>query len=132
MQVGRLAVYQAALNYNPSSETPFGNYTKRAIKNAILNETGRLARQRKLEMPLEGTAAEGKAERGEVADYADRTEPVREWVQELPEPHATIFRLLYAEKLKQRAAAKEMGVSQPRVAQLHQSFLDHARAAFTC
>ena len=42
-----------------------------------------------------------------------------EWFGQLPEPHLTIFHLLYVEGLRQRFAARKMGVSQPRVAQLH-------------
>jgi DNA-directed RNA polymerase specialized sigma24 family protein len=96
-----------------------------------MQEAARLARQRRLETPLEGNAEEGADSAEEMVDEAGQVRPVKRWVLELPEPHATIFRLLYVEQLKQRAAAKEMGVSQPRVAQLHQSFLDLARAAFT-
>ena len=35
IQVGRLAVYQSALNYNPSFDVPFANYTKRGIKKRV-------------------------------------------------------------------------------------------------
>src|SRR4051812_50203268 len=44
----------------------------------------------------------------------DVTAPVREWVRELPEPHASLFRLLYVEGLKQRDVAVEVGKSQNR------------------
>jgi RNA polymerase sigma factor (sigma-70 family) len=122
MQVGRLAVYQSALKYDPSFGVPYSNYTKRAIKNSVMQEAARLARQRKLDQPLEGY--------NEQRTEPYRNHSVKEWVLELSEPHATIFRLLYIEKLRQRVAAEEMGVSQPRVAQLHLSFLNLARATF--
>ncbi len=126
MQIGRVAVYQAALKYKPSFQVPFANYTKRAIKNSVMKEAARLDRQRKFETPLNGNSDQ----QAEIKDHADQTDPVKEWVRELPEPHATIFRLLYVEQLKQRPAAREMGVSQPRVAQLHMAFLNLARETF--
>jgi RNA polymerase sigma factor (sigma-70 family) len=131
MQIGRLAVHQSALNYDLSLEFPFGNYAKRGIKNCIMQEATRLARQRRLETPLEGHAEDGDDLPPEMVNDTGPADAVKGWVLELPEPHATIFRLLYVEKLKQRGAAEELGISQPRVAQLHRSFLDITRAAFT-
>jgi RNA polymerase sigma factor (sigma-70 family) len=131
IQVGRLAVYRCALKYDPSYEFPFGNYAKRAIKNSVMGEAVRLARWRRLERPLEGNVeAQTDSPQGLVVETS-LAEPIMKWVLELPEPHPTIFRLLYVGQLKQRAAAKELGLSQPRVAQLHQSFLVLARSAFT-
>jgi RNA polymerase sporulation-specific sigma factor len=130
MQMGRIAVYHAALNYDPSFEVPFGNYAKRAIKNAVMQEAVRLAHQRRLETSLDERFDSGDNSPEEIADETDRTRPIKEWVLELSEPYASIFRLLYAEKLKQRAAAVEMGISQPRVAQINRNFLALARAAF--
>ena len=129
MQVGRLAVYQSALNYDASRQVPFGNYAKRAVKNCVVQEAVRLARQRKSEKPLEGHSKGVDEVSEEMADRAHRRSLVKKWAQDLPEPHATIFRLLYIEGLKQRPAAKQIGVSQPRVAQLHRSFLDIARVS---
>jgi RNA polymerase sigma factor (sigma-70 family) len=127
MQCGRLAVYQSALNYDPSFEITFGHYTKRAIKNSVLKEAARLARQRRLETPLEWHAEKEDKLPEHMMHRAGQAQVVKEWLLQLPEPHATIFRLLYVEKVKQRAAAQEMGVSQPRVAQLNKSFLNLAR-----
>jgi RNA polymerase sigma factor (sigma-70 family) len=130
VQVGRIAVYLAALNYKASFGFPFGNYTKRAIKNLVLKEADRLARQRRFETPLETNQKEHGWYQEELTADGACFEPIKEWVRELPEPHATIFRLLYVERLKQRQAAEQMGVSQPRVAQLHKSFLSVARETF--
>jgi len=123
IQVGRLAVYHSALNYDPAFDVPFGNYTKRGIKNSVMQESARLARQRRFELSLEGYDDENDAASGEHLDESDQIHSVKAWVLELPEPHATIFRLLYVQGMKQRPAAKEMGVSQPRVAQLHRTFI---------
>jgi RNA polymerase sigma factor (sigma-70 family) len=131
MQVGRLAVYQSALNYDPTLDVPFGNYTKRAIKNCVMQEAARLTRQRRLEVSPEGRAEKGDDQLEGLLDDGGQARQVKEWVLELPEPHATIFRLLYVERKTQRVVAEEIGVSQPRVAQLHRSFLDLAWATFT-
>jgi|GEM_PF-5331338 len=128
VQVGRIAVYQAALNYKASFGVPFGNYTKRAIKNLILKEADRLARQRRFETLLETNSEEDRGE--EVIDDSAIFGSIKEWIRELPEPHATIFGLLYIERLKQQPAAQQMGVSQPRVSQLHKSLLCLARGTF--
>jgi RNA polymerase sporulation-specific sigma factor len=130
VQLGRIAVYQAALHYDGSLGVPFGNYTKRAIKNLILKETQRLAQQRLFDSQLEPNPEDNGADQEEIEDAAARIDSIKEWVRELPEPHASIFRLLYVEGLKQRSAAEEIGVSQPRVAQLHKAFLNLAREAF--
>jgi RNA polymerase sigma factor (sigma-70 family) len=116
VQVGLLAVFQSALNYDSLFEVPFGNYTKRAIKNCVMKEAARLAHQRWCEVPL-------------VEKATKRADRIKEFVRELPEPHATIFRLLYTEGMKQREAAKHLKVTQPRVAQMHRSLLDFVRAS---
>jgi RNA polymerase sigma factor (sigma-70 family) len=126
IQVGRIAVYHCALYFNGSLGVPFGHYTKRGIKNRVRKEAHRLARQRRFDGPLESNVADEQ----DLSDDRGSVDAVKRWVQELPEPHATTFRLLYVESMTQRSAARQMGVSQPRVAQLHRSFLCFARGAF--
>lgn len=130
IQAGRIAVYRAALNYKSSLGTQFGNYAKRAIRNLVMKEAVRLARQRRSETPLEWEAQQRKYRSAEWDHARVRDDAVKAWVRELPEPHATIFRLLYADALKQRVAAQEMGVSQARVAQMHKDFVVFAGIAF--
>jgi DNA-directed RNA polymerase specialized sigma subunit len=122
-------VYQAALKYEASFGIPFANYSKRAIKNLVLKEAARLARQRRFETPLGENPDEHDGPQSGICDDCGHIDTVRDWVGELPEPHATIFHLLYVKGLRQRPAAQVMGVSQPRVAQLHRSLLDLAREA---
>ncbi len=129
MQVGRLAVYACALKYDVALGFPFSNYTKRAIKNCVMQEAARLARQRRLEASLE-EHGDDIVRLNESVEEIDLTRSVKEWVPDLPEPHASIFRLLYVEQKKQREVAQEMEVSQPRVAQLHRTFLELATAMF--
>lgn len=56
--------------------------------------------------------------------------PVATWVERLPAPLQEIYRRLYVEERSQRETAKLMGVSQPRVAQLHRKLLELGRQAF--
>lgn len=127
IQVGRIAVYKAALKYKFERGTPFSHYTKRAIKNAVMQEVTRLSRQWQFESPLDNWVHDVDGQ----ADAPDeRIERISKWVESLSEPHATIFRMLYVEGLKQRIVAEKLEVSQPRIAQLHGSLLDLARAVF--
>jgi RNA polymerase sigma factor (sigma-70 family) len=130
IQVGRISLYRAALKFNPLADVPFANYAKRVIKHAILKEAARIARQRAFETSLDGISDDGEANQTGLVDRNSQADLVRRWCQELGEPHATIYRLLYSEGVRQRRAAEELGVSQPRIAQLHKSFLNLARAAF--
>ena len=121
LQVGRLAVFRAAISYDPSLAVPFGNYAKRAIRNQVIKEALRLKDQRSLEV---GTCDvySGDAKRDErILDF------VRLWLLELREPYSTIYRLLYIDGHRQRDAAGLMQLSQPRVAQLHAELLDAGR-----
>jgi RNA polymerase sigma factor (sigma-70 family) len=129
-QVGRIAVYKAALRYRPSRGFPFGHYAKRAVKNNVVKHAARLSRQRRCETSL--YEVEGDAEPDAAALIGDDEclASLKHGLAELGEPHATTFRLLYAYRLSQRDAAVQLGISQPRVAQRHRALLDHARATF--
>ncbi len=129
MQIGRLAVYQAALRFDESFEAPFCNYAKRAIRNEVLKESMRLARQRDLESPVDHPAELGERRHKEVGHRLAISDRIDDLVSKLAEPHRTIFQLLYLEGHLQRSAAKQMGISQPRVAQLNKAFLAQAREA---
>ena len=124
-QAGRVAVYWSALRYKASVGVPFSHYAKRAIKNRITREAARLVGRRRSEVPLDEVPGDQPA----VMPVPDpRLELVREWTRNLPHPHAAVYRLLYVEGLSQRSAAVELGVSQPRVSQMHKSLLDFGRA----
>jgi hypothetical protein len=83
IQVGRIAVYKAALKYNVECGSPFANYTKRAIKNAVIQEATRLSGQWRL-APLPDKKWERSAyDQSDVLD--DRINLVREWVRNLSE-----------------------------------------------
>jgi RNA polymerase sigma factor (sigma-70 family) len=129
-QVGRVAVYQAALRYRPSRGFPFGHYAKRAIKNNVLKHAARLVRQRQGETSLFQFDDDAEPATAALLDDNEDLISLRHWLAELGEPHATTYRLLYAESLSQRDAAVQLGISQPRVAQLHRSLLDYGRTTF--
>ena len=52
---------------------------------------------------------------------------VRRWAVDLPTRLARLYQLLYVEGATQREAARQMRLSQPRVAQLHRQLLDAGR-----
>jgi RNA polymerase sigma factor (sigma-70 family) len=53
---------------------------------------------------------------------------VRRWLRTLPTQLQRLYRLLYVEDMSQREAAREMGVSQPRIAQLHRALLQRGES----
>lgn len=55
------------------------------------------------------------------------TAAITSWVASLPDRLQAIYRYLYVENRTQREAAKLMGVTQPRIAQMHRCLLDLGR-----
>ena len=54
-------------------------------------------------------------------------EPIHRWTRLLPDRPRRLYELVYERGMSQRAAAKALRVSQPRVAQLHRALLEKAR-----
>jgi RNA polymerase sigma factor (sigma-70 family) len=129
-QVGRITVHQAALRYCPSRGLPFEHYAKRAIKNNVSKHAARLVQQRQYQTSLCQFEDVVDPETAALLDDIEDLISLRHWLAELGEPHATTYRLLYAEGLSQRDAAQQLGISQPRVAQRHRSLLELGRATF--
>lgn len=61
----------------------------------------------------------------------ERSRNVRLWLIGLPQRLQQLYSLLYVQGATQREAARAMGVSQPRVAQLHRELLTLGREGFT-
>jgi RNA polymerase sigma factor (sigma-70 family) len=61
---------------------------------------------------------------------AEAIRHLRAMLPTLPASLKKMFELLYDEELDQRAAAVRIGISQPRVAQLHRQLLARVRAHF--
>lgn len=102
------------------------HYVRRAIANSARSSVRR-SRVAANEAPLESV--------DEVADVDPGVDPldvqrVREWVAGQPHHLQRIYGLLYLEDLGQREAARRLGVSQPRVAQLHRDLLTRGRDEF--
>lgn len=86
-----------------------------AIKNAARDEF------RAPRVPLDGEDAL-EVDGGEPQDVLARIK-VAGWIETLPEPLAVVYGHLYIQEASQREAARAMGISQPRVAQLHRDLL---------
>lgn len=65
---------------------------------------------------------------GEPADR-DRTAAVERWAETLPPRLRELYELLYVHGYSQREAATRLGVTQPRVSQLHQQLLRSGRSS---
>lgn len=115
----RLAVMLAIRKTGINDE----RYLRRVISNSAKN-SARQTQVASLEvsddtlalLPLEPTARDVLAERR-----------VRQWIGYQPSQFQALFDLLYREDLSQRDAAMRLGVSQPRVAQLHRQLLERGK-----
>lgn len=121
-QNARIAVLKATRLGRADDE----HYVRRAIANSARNSVRR-SRVAANEAPLEGV--------DEVAVVDPDVNPldvqrVREWVASQPQHLQRIYGLLYLEEFGQREAARRLGVSQPRVAQLHRDLLTRGRDEF--
>ncbi len=140
-QSARLALWRSTFSYN-AHRGPFHHYARRAIKNAVRTEVA-------FWHPLMGKTEAVTETPCDATDYmsddtvaepddtvAEPTDPfvvtrIRAWVKSLREPLQRIYDLIYHQEFSQREAAHILGVSQPRVAQLHAELLDRGRAALS-
>jgi RNA polymerase sigma factor (sigma-70 family) len=102
-------------------------YLRKVIANAVLAA----AQPRRVTAPtgpLDAEAENLATETPESDLCAIRA--VSAWVRELPARLQDIYRLLYCEERSQSEAAGILGVSQPRVAQLHRLLLTEGRKRF--
>jgi DNA-directed RNA polymerase specialized sigma subunit len=53
---------------------------------------------------------------------------VRRWIGQLPGPLRQIYNSIYVHGLTQRETARVLGVSQPRISELHNVLLERGRA----
>jgi RNA polymerase sigma factor (sigma-70 family) len=120
-QEARLRLLRAA-SLTPGA--PVG-YLRRVVRNAVLSGVRR-----------ERRAVTNRSPRGQALDFRmeapsnspdDRINLVAEWVAALPGRLRIIYDLLYEQGLTQRQSGAILGISQPRVAQLHQSLLQRGR-----
>ncbi len=97
-------------------------YMRKVIGNAVLAAVHRERQVAEFE-PVSDEAPAPDAL--EVDVQAERA--VSSWVVLLPSRLREVFEVLYEQGCSQREAARLLGVSQPRVAQLHQALLEQGR-----
>jgi RNA polymerase sigma factor (sigma-70 family) len=97
-------------------------YSRTVIANAI-RATARRERAQGNRVPLEEDIPSVGASPEDV--YGIRA--VTRWVERLPSSLNAIYRVLYRDQRSQRQAGRILGISQPRVAQLHRELLDRGR-----
>jgi RNA polymerase sigma factor (sigma-70 family) len=133
-QSARIALWRTTFSYD-ANRGLFHHYARRAIKNAVRTEIG-------FWHPLTDQGEAVTQTPGEATDdtpddtVVEPTDPfvttrIRAWVQSLREPLQRIYALIYQQELSQREAARILGVSQPRVAELHAELLDCGRGALS-
>jgi RNA polymerase sigma factor (sigma-70 family) len=100
-------------------------YVRRVIRNAVVSAARpSIRREQRHANDVDIETIEDSAE-GD-----NRTGPrdlVVKLVAQLPRRLRRVYELLYVKELSQREAAAKLRVTQPRVAQLHREFLEHAR-----
>lgn len=101
-------------------------YLRRVIQNAVRDAARRERRIYGRSSPLDKTSINVAAEVGDEG-RDDAIARVGEWAVNLPGRLKQIYDLLYLRGWSQRATAAAMGVSQPRVAQLHRELLTRGR-----
>jgi RNA polymerase sigma factor (sigma-70 family) len=102
---------------------PTEGYARRVIQNAVLNSTRRNDRF------VSTTTDDGTRVHPEPSVEPPNVliQSVRRWVAKQPTRLARLYQLLYVIGVTQREAARQMRLSQPRVAQLHRQLLEAGR-----
>ncbi len=125
-QDARIQVFRAFQKGRPIAE----GYIRRVVANAVRNSCRRETRALRLvdpKEPIELEAIGSDAVDESEDETSSRIADVAAWVHGLSTRLQTIFTLLYVQSNTQREAAELLGVSQPRVAQLHLELLRQGR-----
>jgi RNA polymerase sigma factor (sigma-70 family) len=102
----------------PQAAAP--RYIRKVVANAIKTATERIDTTTFEEITEETEQIPG-------APTDTRISEVTAWIDTLPFRLRTVYQHLYVDGLTQREAATVMGVTQPRIAQLHARLLDAGR-----
>lgn len=103
-------------------------YIRRLIRNAILSVLRHEARRRDGDLGRRVELTEDlPAQSPEPPDNVAAR--VTAWITTLPDRLQHVYHALYVHRLTQRNAARRLGISQPRVAQLHAVILEQGRRA---
>jgi RNA polymerase sigma factor (sigma-70 family) len=137
-QVGLIAFWRAWQTFDPVQGVPFEHYARSVIHRAMSSEI------RKTKHPFVAGRAlwidDPNLDPGILPAVADPEVSherwtsrglVHRWMSKGPPRLREVFCLLYAEDLTQRQAAVLLGISQPRISQLHGDLLRRGRDELT-
>lgn len=137
-QVGLIAFWRACRTFDPGRGVPFEHYARTVIHRAMTSEVRKTkhhtAAGRALwidDPDLDPGILPPATDPGSRHHQQAARERVRRWVSKGPPRLREVFGLLYAEGLSQREAAVLMGVTQPRISQLHRDLLRRGQAELT-
>lgn len=119
-QAARIRIWQVLRKGSPK---PDEHYLRKVIANAVRTAPP-------VDRALEASAEIDDADAIDTALQDDdliAVGSVRAWLNTLPAALQHVYHLLYVKEHTQREAALIMGVSQPRVAKLHRTLLEHGR-----
>jgi RNA polymerase sigma factor (sigma-70 family) len=97
-------------------------YLRTVVANAVRAASRRYRQRAKVEELSEELAAPCEEPRDRRAG-----EVVARWVEQLPSSLQAVYQALYRDDRAQRETATMLGISQPRVAQLHRALLERGR-----
>jgi RNA polymerase sigma factor (sigma-70 family) len=117
-QEARIRLVFVARNAGVTSEP----YIRKVIANAVL--AAALRDRERMELDVLSDELPAVATDGHDLYAVDA---VARWAKDLPPKLNTLYHVLYHEERTQREAAAILGVSQPRVAQLHRALLKRGR-----
>lgn len=120
-QAGRMAVLAAAEDFDASRGPSFNHYASCAVSNETLKAAQRLQAYRRHECQLDSSRELQSRHPFECRQC------VRDWLCSLPRILQKVFVVLYRWRLPQRQAAARLGLSQPRISQLHRMLLERGR-----
>jgi RNA polymerase sigma factor (sigma-70 family) len=127
MQAGRVALLKAAEGFETGHGASFKTYACVAIKRAMKRE---LDKVRGRMNPTDTNLITHACPNTLIRVPRLVTTALNQWVASLPGVLADVFEASYELELTQRQIAVRLGVSQPRVNQLHRQLIQLARRQF--
>jgi RNA polymerase sigma factor (sigma-70 family) len=123
-QEARLRVLRVIRRGGPTEE-PY-------LRSVIADAVRKAARKEARAMALLSTDNAGTDQETDAPDPSPGIDPsavdVARWLRSLPRKLQALFDLIYARDITQRDISLSLGISQPRVAQLHRQLLQGGRA----
>lgn len=134
-QVSRVALWQAVARYDVSRGIPIENYLRRAIRNAIFTALDFVVpdvHHVRIEDDMDDEDEEQDSRYEQSATLPVLTAPeheidIQRWLSRLDPTQQQLYDLLYRQGRSQKEAALALGVSQPRICQIHGAMLDFGK-----